>query len=207
MSTWMLFDSTKIDVFITSSSVAWYEQDGESRSTIEPKAQHLSCFAGGMVALGAKMFEHTEDISVARKLVDGCIWGYDSAPLGIMPEVMYIVACEENEDYPKQSSQYSSYTESPVTQSAQKKAWTMFNNIIQHTVTDIAHAGLDDCTIPHPSEQDRMESFWLAETPKYFYLIFSEPDVGNLGEYVLNTERINYGDLTDRLKVIVVIHT
>jgi mannosyl-oligosaccharide alpha-1,2-mannosidase len=64
----------------------------------------------------------------------------------------------------------------------------MFNNIIQHSITDIAHAGLNDCTVSSPPKQDRMESFWLAETLKYFYLMFSEPDVVSLDEYVLNTE-------------------
>jgi mannosyl-oligosaccharide alpha-1,2-mannosidase len=33
-----------------------------------------------------------------------------------------------------------------------------------------------------------MESFWLTETLKYFYLIFPEPDIVGLDEYVLNTE-------------------
>jgi mannosyl-oligosaccharide alpha-1,2-mannosidase len=64
----------------------------------------------------------------------------------------------------------------------------MFNAIIQHTVTDIAHAAPDDCTVPNPPKADRMESFWVAETLKYFYLIFSEPDVVSLNKYVLNTE-------------------
>lgn len=33
------------------------------------------------------------------------------------------------------------------------------------------------------------QSFWLAETLKYFYLIFSDPtDVINLDEWVFNTE-------------------
>lgn len=32
---------------------------------------------------------------------------------------------------------------------------------------------------------DSMESFWLGETLKYFYLIFSEPDLISLDEYVL----------------------
>lgn len=70
----------------------------------------------------------------------------------------------------------------------QDKAWEMFNNIMKHTITDIAHAGLSDCTVPDPPKQDRMESFWTAETLKYFYLIFAEPDVVSLDEYVLNTE-------------------
>ncbi len=68
------------------------------------------------------------------------------------------------------------------------RAWNMFNNIIKYTLTGIAHAALDDCTVLDPPKSDRMESFWLAETLKYFYLIFSEPDLIDLGEYVLNTE-------------------
>jgi len=35
---------------------------------------------------------------------------------------------------------------------------------------------------------DEMESFWLAETLKYFYLLFSTPDVISLDDWVLNTE-------------------
>ena len=33
-----------------------------------------------------------------------------------------------------------------------------------------------------------MESFWLAETLKYFYLLYSDPDLISLDEWVLNTE-------------------
>jgi mannosyl-oligosaccharide alpha-1,2-mannosidase len=68
------------------------------------------------------------------------------------------------------------------------RAWNMFNAIVSNTKTDIAHAGLDDCTVSDPPKTDRMESFWLSETLKYFYLIFSEPDLVSLDEYVLNTE-------------------
>lgn len=34
----------------------------------------------------------------------------------------------------------------------------------------------------------RTQSFWLAETMKYFYLALSPPDLISLDEYVLNTE-------------------
>jgi mannosyl-oligosaccharide alpha-1,2-mannosidase len=64
----------------------------------------------------------------------------------------------------------------------------MFNSIISITKTNIAHAALNDATVSPVEMQDRMESFWLAETLKYFYLIFSEPNVISLDEYVLNTE-------------------
>ena len=68
------------------------------------------------------------------------------------------------------------------------RAWKMFESIIKNTITEIAHAGLDDCTKPNPPKADRMESFWLAETLKYFYLIFAEPGLVSLDEFVLNTE-------------------
>lgn len=53
------------------------------------------------------------------------------------------------------------------------------------TWTHFAHAAIADVRDPESPQLDYMESFWLAETLKYFYLIFSEPDVVNLDEYVL----------------------
>lgn len=70
----------------------------DDQPTIEAKAQHLSCFAGGMAALGARVFERPEDEIVARRLVDGCIWGYENGLLGIMPEIIRLVACEDEQD-------------------------------------------------------------------------------------------------------------
>jgi mannosyl-oligosaccharide alpha-1,2-mannosidase len=65
---------------------------------LEPDAQHLACFAGGMVALGAKIFNRTDDLDIARKLVDGCIWAYESMPRGIMPEMFRAIPCVGEED-------------------------------------------------------------------------------------------------------------
>ena len=70
----------------------------------------------------------------------------------------------------------------------QEKAWNMFQSIEKHTRTDIAHAALEDVSKPKPVQLDHMESFWTGETLKYFYLIFSEPNVISLDEYVFNTE-------------------
>ena len=59
----------------------------------DSQMQHLSCFAGGMVAIAAKVFENDDDLSLARKLVEGCLWAYEVMPLGIMPEIMHTVPC------------------------------------------------------------------------------------------------------------------
>lgn len=63
----------------------------------------------------------------------------------------------------------------------------MFEAIEKYTRTDIGHAAIDDATIsePAPAKFDSMESFWTAETLKYIFLIFSDPDVISLDTYVL----------------------
>lgn len=65
----------------------------------------------------------------------------------------------------------------------------MFEAVINATRTEIAHSAVDDVAFPSgPKHTDKMESFWLAETLKYFYLLFATPDVISLDEWVLNTE-------------------
>jgi mannosyl-oligosaccharide alpha-1,2-mannosidase len=65
---------------------------------LDPEGQHLACFAGGMVALGAQIFNRKDELDVARKLVDGCIWAYDSMPTGIMPESFRAIPCHSDAD-------------------------------------------------------------------------------------------------------------
>ncbi|KAL2200807.1 glycoside hydrolase family 47 protein [Corynascus similis CBS 632.67] len=68
-------------------------------------------------------------------------------------------------------------------------AWDMFTAIDRATSTELANSAVSDVTSPEePKKKDSMESFWMAETLKYFYLIFSEPGVISLDEFVLNTE-------------------
>jgi mannosyl-oligosaccharide alpha-1,2-mannosidase len=84
-------------------------------------------------------------------------------------------------------------------------AWNMFESIEKWTVTDYGNAALVDVTIPEdyneskngkqveerikgPKKMDSMESFWMAETLKYLYLIYSDPNLLSLDEWVLNTE-------------------
>ncbi|RDW63947.1 alpha-1,2-Mannosidase-3 [Coleophoma crateriformis] len=68
--------------------------------------------------------------------------------------------------------------------------WEMFKAFVNYTAvednggfTSLANAN----TIP-PHTKDNMESFWLAETLKYFYLLFSPNDLLPLDKVVINTE-------------------
>jgi mannosyl-oligosaccharide alpha-1,2-mannosidase len=74
----------------------------------------------------------------------------------------------------------------------QEKGWRMFEAVIRATSTEAGHSAVRDVTTTNPGAaadmEDSMESFWLAETLKYFYLLFEKPDVWSLDEWVLNTE-------------------
>lgn len=90
-------------------------------------------------------------------------------------------------------------------------AWDMFTSIVANTRTTYANGQLLDvtgqtdfggeqytvgqrfrghgpATIRQGNVEDKMESFWTAETLKYFYLIFSRPDMISLDDWVFNTE-------------------
>ena len=66
--------------------------------------------------------------------------------------------------------------------------WNMFTSIDTHTRTVHGNSAIDDITRQAPNQVDQMESFWLAETLKYFYLLYDDPDTWSLDEWVLNTE-------------------
>ncbi|KAL8808429.1 MAG: hypothetical protein Q9223_003813 [Gallowayella weberi] len=74
--------------------------DNSSDLKIKPELSHLGCFAGGMFAVGAKIFDRKEDLDIAKRLTDGCVWAYDMTPTGIMPEHFLVVPCEDMEDCP-----------------------------------------------------------------------------------------------------------
>lgn len=66
-----------------------------------------------------------------------------------------------------------------------EKGWKMFQAIDKATRTDLANSAIRDVTVDEPRPSDNMQSFWTAETLKYFYLLFSDPSVMSLDEYVL----------------------
>jgi mannosyl-oligosaccharide alpha-1,2-mannosidase len=61
---------------------------------MKPEVTHLTCFVGGMFAMGAKIFDRPADLEIAAKLTDGCVWAYESTATGIMAEKMQVVTCD-----------------------------------------------------------------------------------------------------------------
>lgn len=71
--------------------------------------------------------------------------------------------------------------------------WEMFQSFVKHTqVVDggvpYAFTSLDNANHIPASQRDNMESFWLAETLKYMFLLFSPESDFPLDKVVINTE-------------------
>ncbi|KAK7221491.1 hypothetical protein V2G26_009494 [Clonostachys chloroleuca] len=192
----------------------WANSQGMS---LNPESQHLSCFAGGMFALGGRLAGNDSHVEVGKKLARGCGWVYNAFPTGVMPEIYGMIPCGSAELCEWDESKWKpeddfilkgfSHARDPryllrpeaiesifimyrITGDSewQDLAWKMFQSIMKVSRTELANAAVDDVTNPDSPNIDSMESFWLAETLKYFYLIFSPPDLINLDEYVLTTE-------------------
>ncbi|KJZ78770.1 hypothetical protein HIM_02161 [Hirsutella minnesotensis 3608] len=184
-----------------------------------PESQHLTCFVGGMFALGGRLFDIEEHVGLGNRLARGCGWAYARFPTGVMPEIFNMVACPSlgacpwdearwlksgNEKLPKgfSSARDPRYLLRPeaiesifvlyrvtANPDLQDIAWDMFQGIMKSTQTKLANSAISDVTVTGETDKvDSMESFWMAETLKYFYLIFSPPDLISLDEWVLNTE-------------------
>lgn len=227
------------DILISGGARA---TDYAGKVTRDTKGQHLGCFTGGMVGIGAKIFDRPSEMKTARQLVDGCIWAYNHTQAGIMPEVFHMLACSTPDesckwdehawlqDVANRNNNLNGKTTDEMTidergrilaeewrlpqgfteiddhryilrpeaiesvfilyrltgdRRYQDAAWDMFRAIEKVTRTEIANAGIKDVTVEEPEKEDRMESFWLAETLKYFYAIFAEPEVLSLDDFVL----------------------
>jgi Glycosyl hydrolase family 47 len=62
----------------------------------------------------------------------------------------------------------------------------MFNDFVQHCRTESGYAALAD--VISKQQLDEMESFALAETLKYFYLLFASPETLDFDKVIFNTE-------------------
>jgi mannosidase alpha-like ER degradation enhancer 2 len=62
----------------------------------------------------------------------------------------------------------------------------MFEDVVRHCRTEAGYTVLDD--VQTKKKGDRMPSFFLAETLKYFYLLFAPEPPLDLGQVVFNTE-------------------
>lgn len=177
------------------------------------KMDHLSCFAPGMIALGLRSLP-VEDLDhevrwgqqrnatwrrLADGLTQGCAEMWTFTKTGLAPE---LVAVEPEEPFriATVSNAVHSFLRPETAESlfylyrlTGKKKYRqlgekMFRALVKHARVEGGYATVGVVTQEPTPKIDEMQSFVLAETFKYLYLLFSPADALDLDRYVLNTE-------------------
>jgi len=170
---------------------------------ISHKMDHLACFMGGNLALGAYTNPDgldspraKRDLRLGKALAYTCYQMYSNHKSGIAPEFVKF-----NVDYDFASDKAAYYFLRPETVESffilnkltgdpvyREWGWEVFQAIEEHCRSDVAYASLKDVNNPGRGTLDKMESFFLAETLKYLYLLY-DPDTDiNLDTHVFTTE-------------------
>lgn len=178
------------------------------RNEFYHKQDHLACFFGGSLALGAHKVldpeKNPEDaerkekwMKTAADLTTTCYEMYHQQKSGISPE--YVEFMSAGADFVNGPGYYILRPETMESlfylwrftkeQRFRDYAWNIFKAIDRWCkVSSGGYAGLKEVNVNKPIKDNTQQSFWLAETLKYSYLIFTDDDTINLDEWVFNTE-------------------
>eukprot|EP00884_Botryococcus_braunii_P011514 jgi/Botrbrau1/20363/Bobra.0006s0028.1 len=167
------------------------------------KMEHLTCFIAGNLALGVQTgavvgSKADEYLDLAKALTYTCYQMYVRMPTGLAPE--FVVLAKSGLQLDPGFSLYnilrpevveSIFMMSRITGDPQYKewGWTIFQAFQKWAkVGSGGYSGHHDVTKVPPAKNNKQESFWLAETLKYLYLLYSPADVIPLDSWIFNTE-------------------
>jgi mannosyl-oligosaccharide alpha-1,2-mannosidase len=165
------------------------------------KMDHLVCFLPAVLALGAVTMPEEDSeraeryMTVAKGLTHTCYQMYHKYPTHLAPEFVRFV---DGQDMVPGANFYilrpetaealfylHEITGHPI---YREWAWEIFQGIDRHCRTNEAYGAHPDVTNTNRQPDDRMESFFLAETLKYLYLIQDPDHPIDLQKHVFNTE-------------------
>ncbi|CAL5015022.1 unnamed protein product [Urochloa decumbens] len=170
------------------------EKNGASLSD---KMDELACFAPGMLALGASGYdspEKSEEImNLAKELARTCYNFYQTTPTKLAGENYFFhsgqdmsVGTSWNILRPETVESLMYLWRLTGNKTYQDWGWNIFQAFEKNSRVESGYVGLRDV---NTGEKDNMmQSFFLAETLKYLYLLFSPPSVISFDEWVFNTE-------------------
>ena len=172
---------------------------GEWRSgRLEPKMGHLTCFAGGMFALGAQGAKDKQHhMELGAQIAHTCHESYDRSTLKLGPEAFRFggrdaVATQQNEKYyilrPEVVETYFVMWRLTKDPKYRQWGWEAVQALKKSCQVENGFSGIKDVYAATPRHDDVQQSFFLAETLKYLYLLFSEDDLVSFDDWVFNTE-------------------
>ncbi|KAL3052187.1 mannosyl-oligosaccharide 1,2-alpha-mannosidase IA-like [Trematomus bernacchii] len=168
---------------------------------LEHKMGHLTCFAGGMIALGADGAPSDKtghQMEQAAEIARTCHESYARTSLKLGPEAFRFdggveaIATRQNEKYfilrPEVIETYMymwRFTHDPK---YREWGWEAVQALEKHCRVEGGYSGVRDVYASTPNHDDVQQSFYLAETLKYLYLLFSDDDHLAFDHWVFNTE-------------------
>jgi hypothetical protein len=171
------------------------------RTDFRSSMDHLSCFLPGMLALGYLHGFPKSHLDVARNLTHTCYQLYHQSPSGLSPEeVIFYTHPLSVTDFNSVTPVYmlrpetveSLFVLHRVTRDSvyQEWGWEILQALKKHCrVPSGGYTTLRNVNSPAPKKTNKMESFFLAETLKYLFLLFADDDnVLALDRWVFNTE-------------------
>jgi len=186
---------------ITKSNGGYTYAGVSNYGRLEAKMEHLACFAGGMFglgSLGAPANRVDRYMEIGKELTRTCRQSYQNTATGIGPESFRFqppheaIALRQNEKYyilrPEVVESYFVMWRLTHDQKYRDWAWDAVQNIEKHCKVGVGYSGIRDVTNANVNHDDVQQSFFLAETLKYLYLIFSDDELISLDEWVFNTE-------------------
>lgn len=168
---------------------------------LEHKMDHLACFAGGMYGLAAEeeKDENSERwLELAKEITHTCHESYDRSDTKLGPEAMRFSdsiearALKQNERYyilrPETVESYFLMWRLTKDPKYREWGWEMVQALDKHCKAEAGYSGIRNVYQVQANQDDVQQSFFLAETLKYLYLLFSDDDLIDLKQWVFNTE-------------------
>uniref|UniRef100_A0A834VBH7 alpha-1,2-Mannosidase n=1 Tax=Sarcoptes scabiei TaxID=52283 RepID=A0A834VBH7_SARSC len=172
---------------------------------IEHKMGHLACFAAGMFALGAKEQAHNQEraehfLQLGTEIANTCHESYVRTKTKIGPENFWFTGTLEAEAGKKNEMYYILRPEViegwfylwRLTKNPKYRqwAWDAVEAIERNCLVPdrTGYSGIKNVNDEKVQHDDVQQSFFLAETLKYLYLIFSDDQLIPLDQWVMNSE-------------------
>ncbi|CAJ1342337.1 unnamed protein product [Effrenium voratum] len=173
------------------------------------KMDHLSCFAPGLIALGlmelpeqdlAKNDRNKTWWRLAEGLTSSCFELWSSSASKLAPEFARVnskpphdfveAPSEGRHSFLRPETAESLFYLYRLTGDEKYRRWglTLFQAILDHAKVPHGFASVRDVKAIPTSKMDEMQTFLMAETFKYLFLLFSPAAALDLNRFFLNTE-------------------
>ncbi|XP_076593002.1 mannosyl-oligosaccharide 1,2-alpha-mannosidase IA isoform X1 [Chaetodon auriga] len=168
---------------------------------LDHKMGHLACFSGGMIGIGAddgaaEKRQHYLDL--AAEITHTCHESYSRSATKLGPEAFRFdgggeaTATRLSDRYyilrPEVIESYMYMWRLTHDPKYREWGWEAVEALEQHCRVESGFSGIRDVYTMTVSHDNMQQSFFLSETLKYLYLLFSDDDLLPLEDWVFNTE-------------------